>query len=307
MIKVPCIVGPTGVGKTEISVKMALKYKTEIISADSRQIYKYMDIGTDKPSKELQKIVKFHLIDIITPDKIYSAGDYAREALGIIKKLYSKSKRFILVGGSGLYIKALFSPLFQDIGRDEKLRQRLEKLSTYKLYQKLKKIDPESFRRIHPNDRQRIIRALEVYEITGIPISVQWKKSNPEEELSPFYIGLTLRRSLLYSRIYDRFEEMIKKGFIEEVKRLKKLGYSKDLYAFNAVGYKEILEYLEGRVSLEKAIKEAKRRTKEYARRQLIWFRKQLGIRWIDCEDRKEAEKKIEGLLLRIWERNKRL
>ncbi len=302
MIKVPCIVGPTGVGKTEISVKMALKYKAEIISADSRQIYKYMDVGTDKPSQELQKLVKFHLIDIIPPDKVYSAGDYAREALRIIKRLHSQSKRFILVGGSGLYIKALFSPLFPDIGKDSELRDKLGKLPTHKLYQELKKIDPESSNRIHPHDRQRIIRALEVYEITGIPLSEQWKKkSRPKEELLPFYIGLFLKRSLLYSRIYNRFDEMIRRGFIEEVKRLKGLGYSKELYAFNAVGYREIFEYLEGRVSLEKAIKEAKRRTKEYARRQLIWFKNQQGIRWIDCENREEAEGKIERLLAEVW------
>jgi tRNA dimethylallyltransferase len=299
LIKVFCLVGPTGVGKTEVAIELARKYDLDIISADSRQIYKYMDIGTAKPvladsgKRSAVSGVRFHLIDIVTPDVLYSAVDFARDAEKVIKELTREDRRFILVGGSGLYLKALFEPFFSAPPRDLKLRQALEKEPLDKLYERLKTIDPISAQRINPSDRQRIIRALELYQTTRKPLSEQIKGPYRESQFSPYYVGLTMDRKVLYEKINNRFDQMVDEGLVDEVKHLLKLGYDKNLNALNAIGYREILSFLNQEISLSEAIHLAKSRSRAYAKRQYTWFRKAEGINWIEYITLEETFNKV--------------
>lgn len=272
------IVGPTGVGKTEIALELAKQYDLDIISADSRQIYKYMDIGTAKPAFSN---VCFHMIDIITPDILYSAADFAQDCKKIIQQLISRQRQFVLVGGSGLYLKALFEPLFKAPSRDLNIRKQLAQENLEKLYERLKQIDPISAAKIQPKDRQRIIRALEIYEQTKTPPSVL-KQLKSKSEYSPYYVGITMARKKLYEKIDMRFDQMISDGLVEEVKRLLTLGYSEKDNAIKSIGYKEIVKYLNGEISLNQAIEIAKYRSHQYAKRQITWFRKIPNIKWIE-------------------------
>jgi tRNA dimethylallyltransferase len=299
MTKVFCLVGPTGVGKTEVAIKLAEKYDLDIISVDSRQIYKYMDIGTAKPklvdSGQHLTIsgVRFHLIDITTPDVLYSAVDFARDCKRIVDDLTEQKRRYILVGGSGLYLKALFEPFFETSPRDLKLRRSLEKEPLEKLYDKLKLIDPISAKRIKPQDRQRIIRALELYQTTRKTMSEQLKEKHPQSEFSPYYVGLTMLRKILYDKINQRFDKMIDDGMVKEVKHLLKMGYTKEDNALNGIGYQEIIKFLDGEISLMEAIHIVKTRSRQYAKRQMTWFKKVEGIRWIEFTTLNETVSRI--------------
>ncbi|MCX8015300.1 MAG: tRNA (adenosine(37)-N6)-dimethylallyltransferase MiaA [candidate division WOR-3 bacterium] len=274
------IVGPTGVGKTEIAVELARRYDLDIISADSRQIYKYMDIGTAKPILANTNCT-IHMIDIITPDVLYSAADFAQDCKKIMEQLFKRKRKFVLVGGSGLYLKALFEPFFKAPPRDVNLRNQLTQESLEKLYERLKHVDPISAKQIQPKDRQRIIRALEIYEQTKTPLSVL-KQMKTESEYLPYYVGITMERKKLYEKIDRRFDKMIKDGLITEVKRLLQLGYSEKDNAMNGIGYREILKYLKGELSLNRAIEIAKYRSHQYAKRQITWFKKIPNIKWIE-------------------------
>jgi tRNA dimethylallyltransferase len=286
-VKVLTIVGPTGVGKTEVSFLLAKRHNLEIISADSRQIYQGMDIGTAKPSKEMQKEVRFHLIDIIPPDKVFNAQDFALRAQKIMDRLSGEGKGFLICGGSGLYIKAIFNPLARIPRVSPEIRAELKKRNLTDLYSELTLCDPVAAQKIHPRDRQRIIRALEVFYQTKRPLSSFFQEKGEEPAYEPFYIGLYLPRKLLYKRIEERLERMIREGFIEEVKRLLSSGYSPDLYAFNALGYKEMMRYLKGEMSLEEAIRIGKKKIKEYARRQLTWFKREVSFWLLNYETEK--------------------
>lgn len=293
MITIPCLVGPTGVGKTEIGIAVAKKLNLEIISADSRQIYRFMDIGTAKPPREA--FSRIHMIDIVTPDQGYSAGDYARDARKLIEELQKAKKRCLVVGGCGLYIRALFKP-FAEIPKDPKVREKLKTESQANLYAELLRIDPESAARIHAHDHQRTVRALEVYHITGTPFS-SLLKNQPESPFIPSYIGITMPRKELNIKIENRFDKMLSSGLLEEVKNLKSLGYTRDLFAFNALGYRELFDYIEGRLSFERAVKEAKQKTKEYAKRQLTWFRHLEGVKWLELQDREDTVQRVIELI----------
>lgn len=305
-LQIPTLVGPTGIGKTEIAIELAQRYNLDIISADSRQIYKYLDIGTDKPDKELQQKVKFHMIDMVDPNKLYSAADFVRDVTTVIEDLRQQNKKFLLVGGSGLYLKALFQPFFKAPKTDSVLRVELTKKPLIELYQQLKEVDPDSAQKIHANDRQRIIRALEIYLLTGktkselikrppphLPPQVGEDKGEGEIKYVPFYIGLFLPRKILYDKIDKRFDMMIEKGLVQEVKNLLDMGFDEDLYAFNAIGYREIFGYLKNRISLDFAAMIAKKKSRAYAKRQLTWFKHQPGIIWVEYKDREEVIKKI--------------
>jgi tRNA dimethylallyltransferase len=293
MTDIFCLVGPTSVGKTEVAIELAKQYNLDIISADSRQIYKYMDIGTAKPSSVVRDRLSLHLIDIITPDVLYSAADFACDCKKVIGKLTKQKKRFILVGGSGLYLKVLFEPFFEAPPRDLKLRRSLEKEPLEKLYDKLKRVDLISAQRIKPQDRQRIIRALELYQTTRKPLSEQLKQKHPEAKFSPYYVGLTMSRKTLYEKINNRFDKMIEDGLVNEVKSLLKMGYTKECNALNGIGYQEIINFLEGEISLMQAIYLAKTHSRQYAKRQMTWFKKIKGIKWIEFTTIDETVTKV--------------
>jgi tRNA dimethylallyltransferase len=299
------LLGPTGVGKTDISTKLAQKMSDiEIISADSMQIYKYMDIGTAKPNKSILKAIKHHMIDIVDPSNNFDVIQYSKLAADIILDVFKRGKIPILVGGSGLYISSIINPLFAGPAKDIEYRESLEeeaKLYGKKyLYDKLSKIDPVSASKIEPNDLRRIIRALEVYKTTGKTISYFKEKDfNKKAKFKYNIIGLKRNRKNLYQRINLRVDKMIEDGFIEEVKMLREMGYKEDLNSMQGLGYKQINKHLDGVYTKEEAIDLIKIETRHYAKRQTTWFKNKIeNIEWIDLD--KDSENKA---ISKIWSR----
>lgn len=291
--KLAIILGPTGVGKSEVAVAAALEVGGEILNADSQQVYRYMDIGSGKPSAEERGKVPHHLIDIVDPDDEFDAARYRAGASEKAQEVWSRRKRAILCGGTGLYIRALTHGLFAGPPRKPGIRERLEEEAGRDglavLYERLRRVDPEAARRIHPNDRQRVIRALEVFTVTGKPIS-RWQKEHgfKESAFETLKIGLNREREELYALIERRCDEMIAQGLVAEVRGLGERGYGLDLKSLQSVGYRQIGLYLKGVMSLEDAVLEMKRETRHLARRQLTWFRADREIRWFHPEKEKE-------------------
>jgi len=280
-----CIIGPTAVGKTEIAINIAQNINAEIVSVDSRQIYRKMDIGTAKPTPHQLKLVPHHVIDCVDPDEYFSVADYQRLADKAIKDIWERGKVPMLVGGSGMYFRAIVDGLFDGPDADKELRKRLkqeaEEYGIQSLYERLKIIDPKAADIIHHNDLLRIIRALEVFELSGKHISdlqQQWNGENPRYPFIAF--GLNRPRDELYKRIELRIDQMIVDGLLDEVHNLS--GYSRDLPSMNCLGYKEFLDYLDGKCGLDEAIDLVKRNTRHLAKRQLTWFKKDKRITWID-------------------------
>jgi len=296
------LVGPTASGKTEVAEQLIKRHPLEIISADSRQIYKFMDIGTGKPAKK----EVHHLIDIAKPDKGFTVADYNERAEKIIKKIYKKKKIPFLVGGSGLYIRAVIDGLCPAPAGNLKIRRLLEQDAKEhgqnSLFSRLKEVDPVAASRIHPNDLRRIIRALEVYIQTGRPISY-YHRLTPKPCYDLLMIGIRHPMNELYKKINSRVDSMIESGLIKEVERLLAAGYKENFRAMESLGYKEITGYLRGKYKLEEAIWLLKRNTRRYARRQMIWFRKDKRIKWIDIQNEnissvtKEAGKILDNFL----------
>ena len=284
-IKVLVIVGPTAIGKTQLALELATEMNAEIISADSMQIYKYMDIGTAKPTIDEQKIVKHHMIDILYPDESFSAALFKNRARRAVSSIDGQGKTAILAGGTGLYIKAFTNGLFKGPKADSSLRQTLWGKSTKEggshLHRELADVDPVTASSVHPNDSFRIIRALEVYYLTKRPISEQREehrfKDSPFETLK---IGLHSDRQKLYSRIEGRIDKMIANGLVYEVKSLLDLGYTRDMNSMKGLGYKQIIGHLLGASSLYDAALQMKQDTKRYAKRQMTWFRADPEINW---------------------------
>ena len=282
-------------GKTDLAIKLALEINGEIVSVDSRQIYRYMDIGTAKPTPEQLGLVPHYMVDCVTPDDPFSAADYQKGADNAIEEITKRGKIPILVGGSGLYFRALVDGLFEGPESDkdfrQSLRQEAEESGIQVLYDRLKVIDPEASEKIHHNDLMRIIRALEVYDKSGRRISElqkQWGASEARYKFLAF--GLNLPRDELYRRIETRLDQMMAQGFLDEA--LSLLKYSRELPAMNCLGYKELFLYLDGSLSLDEAIQLIKRNTRRYSKRQLTWFRKDKRIKWIDlslCNSTVEA------------------
>ncbi len=297
--KVLVILGPTCVGKTQVSLKLADILKGEIVSFDSRQVYKFMDIGTAKPTKEERERVCHHLIDVVSPDEKFTAADYGKRARQIIRDLIKADKQPLLVGGSGLYLKALIEGFFQGPKADERIRENLKReaqeFGEPHLFNRLKEVDPQAAERIHPHDLVRIIRALEVYELTGKPIST-WQREGRYERLTVSFvkIGLSLDRKKLYQRIEQRVEQMISHGLLDEVRMLKGKGFTPQLKALKTVGYQELFDHLEGKFDFQTAKEKTKLNTRHYAKRQLTWFRKDKEIIWMDAEDDNLIEKILE-------------
>lgn len=295
--KIVAIVGPTAIGKTSISIELAKILNGEIVSADSMQVYRYMDIGTAKPTLEERQGIPHHLIDIVDPDQDFNVAIYQQIAKNAIDNIHEKEKLPILVGGSGLYVNSIVYPLdFTDAKEDHKLRKKLYEVADKKgniyLHQKLMEIDPVTGKKVHPNDVKRMVRAMEIYHLTGKPMSEY--RQNFENSKIPYeiaMIGLTMDRKKLYERINQRVDDMIYKGLVSEVQELLDMGYGKELISMQGLGYKEIIKYLEGIYTLDEAIDIIKRDTRRFAKRQLTWFRKDKRIYWVDIEkfDNKEA------------------
>lgn len=290
--KLIVILGPTASGKSALVTKLAKKFKGEIVSADSRQIYREMDIGTAKviPKKDE---VPCHLIDIINPDQEFTVAEYKERGIKIIRDIQRRDKVPFLVGGAGLYIKAIVDNLkIPPVSPDKALRNRLNKKSIQELIKKLKRLDPEALLQFRIKDKCRLIRALEVCLLTKRPFSQQRVQGEPLFET--LQIGLKVPRKKLYKRINERVDEMIEKGLIEEVKKLGKK-YAWNLPSMSGIGYKQIGMYLHKKIDLERAIELIKRDTRRYARRQITWFRQDKRIHWV--KTKKEAEKLIRTFL----------
>jgi len=286
--KLLVIGGPTGVGKTELSIKLAKKLNGEIISADSMQIYKYMDIGSAKVTKDEMDGINHYLIDTITPDVPFSVADFKEYGDNALNDIIAKGKLPIISGGTGLYINALTCNMtFTEAEKDEHYRKYLENLAKEKgnvyIHEMLKECDPISYEEIHPNNKKRVIRALEVFKLTNKPFSSynagdDFYNSNYDV----YYYVLTMDREKLYERINRRVDIMMEKGLLDECIRLKEMGYNSDIQSMQGIGYKEILYYLEGKISLNEAIDMIKQGSRNYAKRQLTWFRRDTRCIFLD-------------------------
>ncbi|HEX9652630.1 MAG TPA: tRNA (adenosine(37)-N6)-dimethylallyltransferase MiaA [bacterium] len=280
------LVGPTGVGKTALSLELATVMDCEIVSADSRQIYRYMNIGTAKPTPEQLRQEPHHFIDIRNPDEYYSAGQFSREARQCINDIFSRGRQPMVVGGSGLYIRALVDGLFSPQVSNERVKSALKTRARQQgisvLYEELQKVDPVTASRLNPSDTQRILRAIEVYELTGRPFSEFLEMAPQPAAFEPVFIGLTMERSALYARIERRVDDMLASGFLDEVRVLKGRGYGLHLNALQTVGYKEAFLFLQNDLSYPDMIRLMKQRSRNYAKRQLTWFRKDDRIRWFE-------------------------
>lgn len=285
------IAGPTACGKTATSIELAKKINGEIISADSMQVYKYMDIGTAKATKQEMQDIPHYLIDEFYPDEEFNVMIFQKKAKDYIDQIYKKGKIPILVGGTGFYINALvFDNNFVEEESDSNLRNELyelaEKNGVEYLHNMLKEFDPESAEKIHYNNVKRVARAIEFYKKTGKPISEHNKEAKSKS--SPYktaFIVLDMDRQKLYERINKRVDVMIEDGLVDEVKMLLEKGYKKELVSMQGLGYKEIVAYINGETSLEEAIEKLKQSTRHFAKRQLTWFRGQTDGLWIDISD----------------------
>lgn len=299
--KVIVIVGPTCSDKTALAIELALKLKAEIISADSRQVYKYLNIGTAKPTEIQKKEIKHHLIDFLNPDENFNANKFSMEASKVISQLQNEGKNPIVVGGSGLYVKALIDGIIDEVDVDEDYRNKLLELRKIQgnefLYEKLKKVDPESADKMLPQNWKRIIRALEVFHLTGKTIGYFHSTQKRRENYLFKQYGLQWDRSKLYKNIDDRVDNMIANGLVDEVESILAMGYDKRINALNTVGYKEIISYLEGEISLDKAIDLIKRNTRHFAKRQITWFKADKRIEWLPIDSYEDFDNHVDLII----------
>lgn len=305
-MKKPLIIltGPTAVGKTKASIGLAKALNGEIISADSMQVYKYMDIGSAKIRPEEMDGIKHYMIDELEPDEEFHVVRFQQMAKAAMEEIYAKGKVPIVVGGTGFYIQALLYDIdFTENEEDTAYRMELEQIAKEngpeKLHEMLREVDPESADAIHANNVKRVIRALEFYKLTGQKISEHNEKERAKESPYEFcYFVLNDDRKLLYDRIDLRIDKMMEEGLLEEVSSLKNKGYTKDMVSMQGLGYKEILDYLNGECSLEEAIYILKRDTRHFAKRQLTWFRRERDVIWVDKNNYDHDEEKILEVML---------
>ena len=295
--KVLAIVGPTAVGKTAVGIRAAKELNGEIISADARQLFRGMNVGTAKPSKEELQTVPHHLIDILDPGEYFSAGIYAEMGHEVILDIISRGKLPIIVGGSGLYFRALVDGLFTGDSRSDEVRKsisgEIKKSGVNAAYERLLKIDEEYAKLISRNDEMRISRALEVYEITGKTLSESFAEQNDEPRLNTLIFGLRMERKLLVSRIEERVEKMIATGLVEEVKQLLDEGHREDLLKIPTIGYNEVIAFIDGEIDETKMLNDMKVNSRRYAKRQMTWFKKDERINWIDMDLVNDAAKVV--------------
>lgn len=301
------VVGPTAVGKTALSIYLAKQLQGEIISGDSMQVYKGMDIGTAKILKEEMAGIPHHLLDMLEPTEDYSAAAYKADVENRIEEITARGRLPIIVGGSGLYIQAaLFDYNFPDIPRDEfrtkKLENEAREEGINQIYRRLEEVDPDQARKIHPNNHRRVIRALEIYETTG-KTKTEWESEQKKEpKYNTLFIGLEMERATLYEQINARVDMMMEEGLLEEVTALYHAGYA-NTQAMKAIGYKEFIPYLEGKEGLDEAVEKLKQNSRRYAKRQFTWFKNQLPVEWFSIHPEEKEEKftmilqKIAGIL----------
>jgi len=283
------LVGPTASGKSAVALALARKINAEIISFDSLQVYKYLNIGTAKPTSSQLRQIKHHLISICHPDEDFNAGTFTKLASEKIKRLEKKGKNIILAGGTGLYLKALLEGLCPAPPKDQQLRRQMaaqaKKYGNKYLYRKLIKVDPVAAEKIHPNNLPRLIRALEIFYQTGKPFS-RLHQNTVKPRYQAKIIGLSWNRQKLYERINQRVDEMFRKGLVKEVRSLIKRGYGSRLKPMQSLGYRQVCQYLAGKITLPEAIYQTKLETRHYAKRQLSWFRNTKGIKWFPIKDK---------------------
>lgn len=304
--KLIVIGGPTAVGKTSISVKLAKELNAEIISADSMQIYKFMDIGSAKVTKEEMHGIEHHMIDVVDPWENFSVAEYKENAERIIKDIISRGKTPIMVGGTGLYIDSIIcNYTFTEVEKDEEYRTYLEALAKEKgneyIFNKLVEVDAEAASKLHANNLKRVIRALEVYKLTGKPFS-QYQIDDKDKYQIPYdldYYVLTMDRQLLYDRINKRVDIMLESGLLDEVRELLNMGCTSHMQSMKGIGYKELFYYLEGKSTFDEAIDMIKQGSRNYAKRQLTWFRKDPRINWIDRDELQLEDEVITTMLSR--------
>lgn len=296
------VVGPTAVGKTALCERLFRSFDCELVSMDSMQVYRYMDIGTAKPSRHELKMAPHHLIDIRNPDEQYDAAQFVEDSLFTIKAIHKRGRLPLVTGGTGLYLSALLKGLFRGITVSDEIKQRIrERLGEEgreALFQELSQLDPDTANRLHPNDTQRIVRGLEIYHGTGVAWSEHLRRQAQEQSPVHFanmlQICLACDRQLLHDRIAQRTILMFEQGLVEEVAGLRARGYAADLPSMQAIGYRHVNAYLDGQLSLEKGKSDLIQDTKHYAKRQLTWFKRNRQLQWVDREDHGKVIKLIE-------------
>ncbi|MDR1580514.1 MAG: tRNA (adenosine(37)-N6)-dimethylallyltransferase MiaA [Synergistaceae bacterium] len=298
------IVGPTAAGKTKVAFELARRLSGEVVSVDSRQIYRYMDIGTDKISHSDRHIVPHHLIDIADPDEEFSAADFVIRAEDAVRRIAARGRIPILAGGSPLYYKALEGNMLSDgLPKDASVRESLKReaseMGNGAMHARLGEIDPDAARRIHPNDRYRILRALEIWELTGHGPTELYRGRKKIGGMKIFYLGVKSPREVLYKKIEARAAEQFKSGYPEEVEWLMSMGYSPEHPSMNGFGYRELALYLKGRMTLEEALTADIKSTKAFSRRQMTWFGKFCPILWYDFPEL-DFDKVVDDMTVRI-------
>lgn len=284
------IVGPTAVGKSRIAVEVAKAFETDVLTADSRQVYRGMDVGTDKPASEERQAVPHRLIDLVDPDESFNAGLYRRRAIDEIERLYRDCRLPLVVGGTGLYVRTLLKGLCDAPPADpimrEALRQEAEDQGYDRLYARLVDVDPVIAARLHPRDESKVIRALEVYQLSGRRMSeFQQEHGFAERPFAALMIGLNRDRDMLYRRIEGRIDWQLAHGLIEETKQLLAQGYRRDSAAMKGLGYRQVAEHLAGEYDAAEMVRRFKRDTRHFSKRQMTWFRKEPGIQWLMIEE----------------------
>jgi len=278
------LVGPTAVGKSAVALDLARLIGCEIVSADSMQVYRGMDIGTAKPTAAERARVTHHLIDVCEVGDVFDAKQFIELASRAFADIHSRGKSALVVGGTGLYVRALRHGLFEGPSRNEELRTRLEAMTVPELFEELQRLDPQTASRIDRHNPRRLVRALEVFHVTGKPISElqrEWSKDEPQQAATPI-VCLNRTREDLHARIERRIDEQIAAGWVEEVRRLSALGLEKNPSAMQAAGYRELVAHIRGELSLDNAVALIKTRTRQLAKRQLTWFRREPQLQWLE-------------------------
>jgi tRNA dimethylallyltransferase len=295
------LLGATATGKSELALQLARELPLEVINADALQVYRGFDVGTAKPTAEQRQQVRHHLVDILEPWERFSAGEFARLARAAMQEIAGRGHRALVVGGSGLYLRALLEGIALVPPGDPAVRRELEERCRVEglpaLHRELARVDPESARRLPVGDRQRILRALEVERTSGVPLSAFLQRQPfGDQRLPAFRLGLTLPRGILYDRISARVAQMMGHGWLDEVKMLLGRGLDPAFPAFQAIGYRQLVRHLQGRWSLAEAIEDIQRETRRFAKRQLTWFRREPGVVWFGAEERQLVPRILEHL-----------